>query len=79
MNYLEQNSYSLKQSGPFKYDLFAVSNHYGGLNGGHYTACVRNGYRHEWHNFDDSRVSACDEYNVMTRAAYNLFYVRTRI
>ncbi|CAB4484010.1 cysteine proteinase [Rhizophagus irregularis] len=68
-----------KQCGPFIYDLFAVSNHYGGLNGGHYTACVRNGYRHEWHNFDDSRVSACDEFSVMTRAAYNLFYVRTRI
>ncbi|GES76716.1 cysteine proteinase [Rhizophagus clarus] len=56
-----------KQSGPFIYDLFAVSNHYGGLNGGHYTACVRNGYRHEWHNFDDSRVSACEEYNIMTQ------------
>ncbi|CAG8553628.1 6769_t:CDS:2 [Funneliformis caledonium] len=55
------NHHSLQQSGPFKYDLFAVSNHYGGLNGGHYTACVRNGYRHEWHNFDDSRVSICDE------------------
>ncbi|RIA96486.1 hypothetical protein C1645_687798 [Glomus cerebriforme] len=71
--------HELKQSGPFVYDLFAVSNHYGGLNGGHYTACVRNGYRREWHNFDDSRVSTCDEHNVMTRAAYNLFYVRTRI
>ncbi|CAG8473776.1 11279_t:CDS:2 [Funneliformis mosseae] len=62
------NHHSLQQSGPFKYDLFAVSNHYGGLNGGHYTACVRNGYRHEWHNFDDSRVSICDESSVMTHS-----------
>ncbi|CAG8447803.1 409_t:CDS:2 [Ambispora leptoticha] len=51
---------------PYIYDLYAVSNHYGGgLNGGHYTACVRNGYRQEWHNFDDSRVSVCDESSVM--------------
>ncbi|KAG9284877.1 hypothetical protein G9A89_003800 [Geosiphon pyriformis] len=68
-----------KRGPPYLYDLYAVSNHYGGLNGGHYTACVRNGYRQEWHNFDDSRVSVCDERNVMTRAAYSLFYVRTSI
>ncbi|CAI2187781.1 14340_t:CDS:2, partial [Funneliformis geosporum] len=73
------NHHSLQQSGPFVYDLFAVSNHYGGLNGGHYTACVRNGYRHEWHNFDDSRVSKYDESSVVSRAAYNLFYVRKSI
>ncbi|CAG8478259.1 1171_t:CDS:2 [Dentiscutata heterogama] len=69
--------YNLQQTGPFIYDLYAVSNHYGGLNGGHYTACVRN--RNEWHTFDDSRVSICDKQNVMTRAAYSLFYVRTSI
>ncbi|CAG8567558.1 13582_t:CDS:2, partial [Gigaspora rosea] len=68
--------YNLQQTGPFIYDLYAVSNHYGGLNGGHYTACVR---KNEWHIFDDSRVSKCDEQSVMTRAAYSLFYVRTSI
>ncbi|CAG8514277.1 10674_t:CDS:2 [Acaulospora morrowiae] len=55
---------NIRQTGPFVYDLYAVSNHYGGLNGGHYTACVRNGYRHEWRNFDDSRVSMCDMQDV---------------
>ncbi|CAG8622358.1 9116_t:CDS:2, partial [Cetraspora pellucida] len=55
----------LQQMGPFIYDLYAVSNHYGGLNGGHYTACVRNGYRNEWHNFDDSRASICDEQDIV--------------
>ncbi|CAG8457041.1 4366_t:CDS:2 [Ambispora gerdemannii] len=80
-----QNTPSSQQSlqpcgPPYIYDLYAVSNHYGGgLNGGHYTACVRNGYRQEWHNFDDSRVSVCDESDVMTRAAYCLFYVRANI
>ncbi|CAJ0749416.1 6692_t:CDS:2, partial [Entrophospora sp. SA101] len=67
---------SLQQVGPFIYDLYAVSNHYGGLNGGHYTACVRNGFKNEWYNFDDSRVSNCNEGSVKSRAAYNLFYVR---
>ncbi|CAI2196300.1 19721_t:CDS:1, partial [Funneliformis geosporum] len=55
------NHNSLQRSGPFIYDLFAASNHYGRLNGGHYTTCVRNGYIHEWHTFDDSRVSKYDE------------------
>ncbi|CAG8507712.1 20538_t:CDS:2 [Dentiscutata erythropus] len=54
----------LNQMGPFIYDLYAISNHYGGLNGGHYTACVRNGYRNEWHNFDDSRASICEEQDI---------------
>ncbi|CAG8441081.1 8870_t:CDS:2 [Scutellospora calospora] len=70
---------NLQQIGPFVYDLYAISNHYGGLSGGHYTACVRNGYKNEWHKFDDSRASVCDERDIVTRAAYNLFYVRTTI
>ncbi|ORX45129.1 cysteine proteinase [Hesseltinella vesiculosa] len=61
------------------YDLYAVSNHFGSLTGGHYTACVRNGYRGEWHNFDDTRFSVCDESKVKSRAAYNLFYVRSAV
>ncbi|KAI8644102.1 hypothetical protein BD408DRAFT_450842 [Parasitella parasitica] len=63
----------------FNYDLYAVSNHFGSLTGGHYTACVRNGYKNEWHNFDDSRFSVCDESKVLSRAAYNLFYVRSTV
>ncbi|KAI8976140.1 hypothetical protein BDB01DRAFT_853428 [Pilobolus umbonatus] len=63
----------------YSYDLYAVSNHFGSLTGGHYTACVRNTYRKEWHNFDDSRFSVCDESKVLSRAAYNLFYVRSTV
>ncbi|RKP24585.1 hypothetical protein SYNPS1DRAFT_2948, partial [Syncephalis pseudoplumigaleata] len=43
------------------YNLYGVVNHYGGLNGGHYTACVKRAYDQRWYNYDDSRVSACDE------------------
>uniref|UniRef100_A0A183T5N6 ubiquitinyl hydrolase 1 n=1 Tax=Schistocephalus solidus TaxID=70667 RepID=A0A183T5N6_SCHSO len=36
------------------YDLVAVSNHMGGLGGGHYTAYAKNRYDNRWYNFDDS-------------------------
>ncbi|KAM3580487.1 ubiquitin-specific protease doa4 [Umbelopsis sp. WA50703] len=63
----------------YQYDLYAVSNHYGSLSGGHYTACVRNGYRGQWHLFDDARFSVCDDTSVKSRAAYGLFYVRATV
>ncbi|KAJ3171843.1 ubiquitin carboxyl-terminal hydrolase [Geranomyces variabilis] len=58
------------------YDLFAVSNHFGGLGGGHYTAYAKNCLDDEWYNFDDSNVSKTDESSIMTPAAYFLFYRR---
>ncbi|KAJ3154373.1 ubiquitin carboxyl-terminal hydrolase [Geranomyces variabilis] len=58
------------------YDLFAVSNHFGGLGGGHYTAYAKNCLDDEWYNFDDSHVSKTDEGSIMTPAAYFLFYRR---
>eukprot|EP00842_Homolaphlyctis_polyrhiza_P006455 jgi/Hompol1/6810/HPOL_005103-RA len=48
----------------FSYDLFAISSHFGGVNGGHYTAQVRNSYRQQWLNFDDSRITVLDETKV---------------
>ncbi|KAI9357939.1 hypothetical protein DFJ73DRAFT_622487 [Zopfochytrium polystomum] len=45
----------------FVYDLYAISNHMGTLTSGHYTAQVYNGTRKQWHLFDDSRISSCDE------------------
>ena len=35
------------------YDLYAVTNHFGSLNGGHYTAYGKN-INNEWYNFNDS-------------------------
>jgi hypothetical protein len=57
------------------YDLFAVSNHYGSLFGGHYTAYIcRQG---QWYECDDSRVSKVfNPDQVITSAAYVLFYKR---
>jgi len=58
---------------PLIYDLYAVSNHFGSLGGGHYTAYAL--VDDEWYNFDDSRVSkVSDPESVKTPAAYVLFY-----
>eukprot|EP01017_Pseudomicrothorax_dubius_P040537 TRINITY_DN6355_c0_g2_i4.p1 TRINITY_DN6355_c0_g2~~TRINITY_DN6355_c0_g2_i4.p1 ORF type:complete len:147 (-),score=30.07 TRINITY_DN6355_c0_g2_i4:209-649(-) len=58
------------------YDLFAVSNHYGGMGGGHYTAYAMNFKDKLWYEFDDSHVSKTSPDNVVTAAAYVLFYRR---
>lgn len=39
------------------YDLYAVSNHFGSLGGGHYTAYAKNPVYDKWFEFDDSSVS----------------------
>ncbi|KAK7244770.1 hypothetical protein RIF29_39596 [Crotalaria pallida] len=56
-----------------RYSLYAISCHYGGLGGGHYTAFVR--YGHDtWYEFDDGRVVPANEEMIKTSAAYVLFY-----
>ncbi len=39
------------------YDLYAVSNHFGNVGYGHYTAYGKNPDNNKWYNFDDSSVS----------------------
>lgn len=58
------------------YDLIGVSNHFGGMGGGHYTAYGKNVADQKWYNFDDSSVSMADEESVCSKAAYVLFYER---
>ena len=57
------------------YDLFAVTNHFGSLNGGHYTAFGKN-INDNWYNFNDSSVSNASASNIVSEAAYLLFYRR---
>lgn len=57
------------------YDLFAVDCHSGSLNGGHYTAFVKNFVDKKWHYFNDSHVSeAGDIENIIDGRAYLLLY-----
>ncbi|KAG8128368.1 hypothetical protein E2320_015218 [Naja naja] len=57
---------------PYVYDLIAVSNHYGGLD----TAYAKNKINGKWYYFDDSNVSPASEEQIVTKAAYVLFYQR---
>ncbi|CAK9184655.1 unnamed protein product [Ilex paraguariensis] len=58
-----------------RYMLYAISNHYGSMGGGHYTAFVHHG-GDRWYDFDDSHVSPISEDRIKTSAAYVLFYRR---
>lgn len=62
------------------YDLFAVSNHMGGMAHGHYTAYVRDwegsGMSAKWHVCDDDDCRPVAESRVRTSHAYVLFYRR---
>ena len=60
------------------YDLYAVCNHFGTMRGGHYTAVVHDAESDTWINCDDSICSPVDEAEVVTPAAYVLFYQRRR-
>ncbi|KAM4893300.1 ubiquitin carboxyl-terminal hydrolase 8 isoform 2-T2 [Sylvia borin] len=57
-----------------RYNLFSVSNHYGGLDGGHYTAYCKNASKQRWFKFDDHEVSEISASSVKSSAAYILFY-----
>eukprot|EP00826_Nyctotherus_ovalis_P044479 TRINITY_DN4801_c0_g5_i1.p1 TRINITY_DN4801_c0_g5~~TRINITY_DN4801_c0_g5_i1.p1 ORF type:complete len:567 (-),score=114.62 TRINITY_DN4801_c0_g5_i1:85-1785(-) len=59
------------------YDLYAVSNHYGSTDFGHYTAFAMN--KGEWYKFDDSSVYKVDKSQICSTAAYVLFYKRRDI
>ncbi|XP_030073101.1 ubiquitin carboxyl-terminal hydrolase 15 isoform X2 [Microcaecilia unicolor] len=63
-------------AGPCCYNLIAVSNHYGGMGGGHYTAFAKNKDDGKWYYFDDSSVSLASEDQIVSKAAYVLFYQR---
>ena len=60
------------------FDLFAVANHIGNLNGGHYFAYCKNFIDGEWYEFNDSNVSKINKNSVVTSNAYVLFYRKRR-
>ncbi|NWU94441.1 UBP31 hydrolase, partial [Upupa epops] len=72
------------------YDLYAVCNHHGTMQGGHYTgkgcgksnlmcflsAYCKNSVDGQWYCFDDSEVQQLPENEVCKQTAYILFYQR---
>ncbi|CAB4286345.1 unnamed protein product [Prunus armeniaca] len=58
------------------YELYALTNHIGGMGSGHYTAHIKLLDENRWYSFDDSCVSPINEEEVKSGAAYVLFYRR---
>jgi len=58
----------------YKYDLYGICNHMGGLMGGHYTACIKNP-NGNWYHFNDQSVSMVQNVSKLkSPRAYCFFY-----
>jgi ubiquitin carboxyl-terminal hydrolase 8 len=58
----------------YKYELFGVCNHMGGVQGGHYNAIALN-FKMEWILYDDQQIQQIvNEKNIVSPLAYCLFY-----
>ncbi|KAL4065925.1 hypothetical protein V8B97DRAFT_1865268 [Scleroderma yunnanense] len=64
------------QTPPYKYDLYGVTNHFGSLSNGHYTAFIAS--RGGWLYCDDSRITSTNTREVVGRPAYVLYYKRVK-
>ncbi|XP_037868068.1 ubiquitin carboxyl-terminal hydrolase 8 isoform X2 [Bombyx mori] len=60
--------------GAAAYELYAVSNHYGSMEGGHYTAYCKSSLYGKWYKYDDHVVTEIPASDVKSSAAYILFY-----
>ena len=75
INNFDLSKYILSKSNTGeKYNLIGVINHYGGASFGHYTAYCLNG--NQWLEYNDESVSKIKENNIISSAAYVLFYKR---
>lgn len=59
------------------YDLVGISQHFGSLNSGHYTALCRN--FNNWYEFEDSSVSKISNSDIVNESAYMLFYKKRNL
>jgi ubiquitin carboxyl-terminal hydrolase 8 len=58
----------------YKYELYGVCNHSGGVMGGHYTSCVKNA-NGKWYHYNDTNVSEIQlTESIISPKAYVLFY-----
>ncbi|KAJ7215547.1 hypothetical protein GGX14DRAFT_443055 [Mycena pura] len=76
----ENGSPTFAYHGPaamYEYDLFAVINHEGQMNNGHYTNYAR--FEDEWYRFDDDKVTSVSLSAVLGSSAYMCFYVKRHL
>ena len=77
---LDLSSYVIGyKSESYKYELYGVCNHSGGVMGGHYTAYVKNA-NGKWYHFNDTSVSEVGlTEQIVSTKAYVLFYKKKQI
>ncbi|KAI5995829.1 hypothetical protein F5J12DRAFT_907170 [Pisolithus orientalis] len=61
----------------YEYDLFAVINHEGQMENGHYTNFAR--FQDEWYRFDDEKVTLSSLGTCLNSNAYMCFYVKRHL
>jgi ubiquitin C-terminal hydrolase len=64
---------------PMTYDLFAVSNHLGSTDFGHYFSFAKNPFDNQWYKFDDANVIPIPQNDIVSSSAYVLFYRRKNL
>ncbi|KAI1731508.1 ubiquitin carboxyl-terminal hydrolase domain-containing protein [Ditylenchus destructor] len=57
-----------------RYALYAVTNHDGRLNSGHYTSNVKNVQNDQWLKLDDEQCSALNPSDIVSKKAFILYY-----
>ena len=67
MSNLDMSNYVVGPKSALRYNLHAVSNHYGTMHGGHYTAFAKNVYDKKWYKFDDQYVTEMSPNGVVVR------------
>ncbi|XP_029645889.1 ubiquitin carboxyl-terminal hydrolase 8 [Octopus sinensis] len=71
---LDMSNYVCSSNSKSLYQLYAVSNHYGTMKGGHYISFCKNPSLRKWYKFDDQEISEMTGPEVKTSAAFVLFY-----
>ncbi|XP_015112620.1 ubiquitin carboxyl-terminal hydrolase 8 [Diachasma alloeum] len=73
---VDPDSNTLNHPHSYSYNLYGLSNHYGTMGGGHYTAFCKSSALNKWYKYDDHSVSEISEQNVRSQNsyAYLLFY-----
>lgn len=67
----------VKSNNSNNYRLYAISNHSGTLDGGHYTSMCRNFKMDRWFKYDDTHVKEItNPESLISPQAYILFYAR---
>lgn len=72
--------FTLLRAVRYVYSLFAVINHHGTMQQGHYTSYVRLAQAgEEWFKCDDETIHQATSAEVLSSEGYMLFYIKKRL